>query len=142
MASPKLATNERTLLAGLQKSTHNVSVTASLHFIQPCSPVTAKSVPAGDGWLHEIELDGYRLQAAKDGLFTCCGVGANRLEARYLYLPNFEPRSDQLPRSGAFPFWRSDRRPIAPGECRDWRKVKTLAWREANRERWRLFECA
>jgi bifunctional non-homologous end joining protein LigD len=26
------------------------------------------------------------------------------------------------------------------GECRDWRKVKTLAWREANRERWRLFE--
>src|SRR5262249_52082343 len=26
------------------------------------------------------------------------------------------------------------------GECRDWRKVKTLAWREANKERWRLFE--
>jgi hypothetical protein len=26
------------------------------------------------------------------------------------------------------------------GECRDWRKVKTVAWREANRERWRLFE--
>jgi hypothetical protein len=25
------------------------------------------------------------------------------------------------------------------GECRDWRKVKALAWREANRERWRLF---
>jgi hypothetical protein len=23
--------------------------------------------------------------------------------------------------------------------CRDWRKVKTTAWREANRERWRLF---
>jgi len=23
---------------------------------------------------------------------------------------------------------------------RDWRKVKTTAWREANRERWRLFE--
>ena len=26
------------------------------------------------------------------------------------------------------------------GECRDWLKVKTLAWRETNRERWRLFE--
>jgi hypothetical protein len=26
------------------------------------------------------------------------------------------------------------------GECKDWRKVKTVAWREANRERWRLFE--
>jgi len=26
------------------------------------------------------------------------------------------------------------------GACRGWRKVKTTAWREANRERWRLFE--
>jgi len=26
------------------------------------------------------------------------------------------------------------------GECRDWRKFKTAAWRGANRERWRLFE--
>jgi ATP-dependent DNA ligase len=33
--------------------------------------------------------------------------------------------------------------PYRSGECRDWRKVKTTAWREANRdqERWRLFEC-
>ena len=29
--------------------------------------MTAKSVPAGDGWLHEPKLDGYRLQVAKDG---------------------------------------------------------------------------
>ena len=28
------------------------------------------------------------------------------------------------------------------GDCRDWRKVKTTAWREANRERWRMFERA
>jgi ATP-dependent DNA ligase len=26
------------------------------------------------------------------------------------------------------------------GACRGWRKVKTKAWRDANRERWRLFE--
>ena len=26
------------------------------------------------------------------------------------------------------------------GACRAWRKVKTMAWREANRERWRLLE--
>ena len=32
--------------------------------------------------------------------------------------------------------------PYRSWECRDWRKVKTLAWREANRERWRLFERA
>ena len=30
--------------------------------------------------------------------------------------------------------------PYKSGECRDWRKVKTATWREANRERWRLFE--
>jgi bifunctional non-homologous end joining protein LigD len=30
--------------------------------------------------------------------------------------------------------------PYRSGACRDWRKVKTVAWREANRERWRLFE--
>jgi bifunctional non-homologous end joining protein LigD len=30
--------------------------------------------------------------------------------------------------------------PYRSGACRGWRKVKTIAWREANRERWRLFE--
>jgi ATP-dependent DNA ligase len=29
--------------------------------------------------------------------------------------------------------------PYRSGECRDWRKVKTATWREANRERWRVF---
>jgi ATP-dependent DNA ligase len=32
-------------------------------FIQPCSPVLAKSVPAGDDWQHEIKFDGFRVQA-------------------------------------------------------------------------------
>jgi ATP-dependent DNA ligase len=32
--------------------------------------------------------------------------------------------------------------PYRSGQCRGWRKVKTVAWREANRERWRLFERA
>jgi len=32
--------------------------------------------------------------------------------------------------------------PYRSGECRDWRKVKMQVWREANRERWRLFEKA
>jgi len=27
--------------------------------------------------------------------------------------------------------------PYRSGKCRDWRKFKTVAWREANRERWR-----
>jgi bifunctional non-homologous end joining protein LigD len=32
--------------------------------------------------------------------------------------------------------------PYRSGQCRGWRKVKTVAWREANRDRWRLFERA
>ena len=39
----------------------------AFRFIQPCNPVTAKSVPAGDGWLHEVKFDGYRVQAHKVG---------------------------------------------------------------------------
>jgi len=30
--------------------------------------------------------------------------------------------------------------PYRSGECRDWRKVKMLEWREANKKRWRLSE--
>jgi len=30
--------------------------------------------------------------------------------------------------------------PYRSGDCRDWRKVMTATWREANWERWRLFE--
>ena len=36
-------------------------------FIPPCSPVTAKSVPTGPEWLHEVKFDGYRVQAHKVG---------------------------------------------------------------------------
>jgi ATP-dependent DNA ligase len=30
--------------------------------------------------------------------------------------------------------------PYRSGECRDWRKVKTIAWLKASWERWWLFE--
>jgi ATP-dependent DNA ligase len=36
-------------------------------FIQPCSPIRTKEVPAGEGWLHEVKFDGYRVQAHKIG---------------------------------------------------------------------------
>jgi bifunctional non-homologous end joining protein LigD len=39
----------------------------SIRFIQPCSPVTAKTVLAGDHWQHEIKFDGFRIQAHKLG---------------------------------------------------------------------------
>ena len=41
-------------------------VSVSLVFIRPCSPTMAKTVPAGDAWLHECKLDGYRPQIVKE----------------------------------------------------------------------------
>jgi bifunctional non-homologous end joining protein LigD len=36
-------------------------------YIEPCSPVLAKTVPAGDDWQHEIKFDGLRVQIHKLG---------------------------------------------------------------------------
>ena len=36
-------------------------------FIVPCQPIIARTVPTGDGWLHELKHDGYRIVAFKDG---------------------------------------------------------------------------
>ena len=48
-------------LASLPKSTYNLGV--FFKYIQPCSPILAKSVPVGDNWQHEIKFDGFRVQA-------------------------------------------------------------------------------
>ena len=36
-------------------------------FIVPCQPTLASKVPAGDGWIHELKHDGFRILAFKDG---------------------------------------------------------------------------
>src|SRR4051795_8280800 len=36
-------------------------------YIVPCQPILARAVPAGDGWLHELKHDGYRIIAYKHG---------------------------------------------------------------------------
>jgi bifunctional non-homologous end joining protein LigD len=36
-------------------------------FIPPELALQSETPPAGDGWLHELKLDGYRIQARKDG---------------------------------------------------------------------------
>jgi hypothetical protein len=35
-------------------------------FIEPCLPSPADHLPSGDGWIHEIKHDGYRLMARRD----------------------------------------------------------------------------
>jgi len=206
---------------------------SAFRFIQPCTPVTAKSVPVGDDWLHEPKLDGYRLQIAKHGrvmrLYSRRGHDwSKRLSALTGALRGIPAHSAVVDAELCFPgpdgapdFFRllkaafgnqgrelvvyafdllhlngqdlrpqplierrqllerllkrakvpglhlldayedgqklleaaeqhglegvvSKRRdaPYHSGECRDWVKVKTMAWREANRERWRLFDKA
>ena len=36
-------------------------------FIEPCLPTSAKRLPSGDGWPHEIKHGGFRCIARKDG---------------------------------------------------------------------------
>src|SRR3974377_583450 len=35
-------------------------------FIWPCLPISAPQAPSGEGWLHEIKHDGFRVIARKD----------------------------------------------------------------------------
>ena len=43
----------------------------AFRLIQPCNRVTAKNAPAGDAWIHEPKLDGYRLQVVKIRASLC-----------------------------------------------------------------------
>ena len=36
-------------------------------FIVPCLPTKTDELPSGDGWLHEIKHDGFRIIARKNG---------------------------------------------------------------------------
>ena len=198
-------------------------------FIEPCSPVVAKSVPAGDDWQHEIKFDGFRVQAHIIGkTVELYNRNGHRFGQRY---PQLVDMLGELPTRSAIidgeivasnvrgmpDFWRlfrksperaeihvwafdllalngkdirkwsqearqgrlqalltrfdcpavlcsepfndglallrvaekhglegvvSKRRdaPYRSGKFGGWRKIKTAAWREANRERWRSFE--
>jgi len=203
-------------------------MTPAFRFIQPCS-LTAKNVPAGNDWVHEVKFDGYRVQAHKVGsrviLFSRNGHHfterfpsvaqlLHELPAKAAVLdgevvasdanghPNFARLHVLWTRPGAIHLWAFDllafngrdlrlqplvkrqarlqallerfgcpavsmsepfedglallrvaeqrglegvlskRRdaPYRSGECRDWRKVKTVTWCAANKERRRLFE--
>ena len=35
-------------------------------FIEPCLPSPAERPPSGNGWLHEIKHDGFRIMARRD----------------------------------------------------------------------------
>jgi bifunctional non-homologous end joining protein LigD len=207
----------------------HLKAVSEFRFIPPCSPIPAKTVPTGDGWVHEVKFDGYRVQAHKIGSrvvvfsrnghdfterFPFIAQLLNELPVKAAVLdgevvasdadgrPNFARLHVRWTRPGTLHLWAFDllalngqdwrpqplvkrqdhlqgllarfgcpaislseafkdglallraaearglegivskRRdaPYRSGECRDWRKVKTNAWREAKRERRRLFE--
>jgi bifunctional non-homologous end joining protein LigD len=197
-------------------------------FIKPCLPSTRTTFPTGDGWLHEVKFDGWRLQLHKqaknvrlyskrgsdftkrfpeiadalralpvgnailDSEIVACnqdriplfelmhqtGSDAhrfvwifdvlalegedlrprplierkNRLEQLFAglssphlgYSESFSDpiallkAADRLGLEGIVSKRRNA--PYRSGPSRDWIKTKTAAWRQTNRERWRLFE--
>jgi hypothetical protein len=88
---------------------------ANVSFVSPATRATERLVLKVQ-WPHEECM--YEAEALR----VLNGIGAIRLLAH-------DPARHAL---------------CANGACRarigDWRKVKTMPWREANRERWRLFE--
>jgi bifunctional non-homologous end joining protein LigD len=199
-----------------------------MFFLEPAQPKLRASPPVGDGWLHEVKFDGYRVQLHKtlssvslyskggynfqrkfrelaeavaelpvrscvvDGELTACDPSGvpdfralhfNRRDAvrcvwafdlLYLNGKDLRPlplvdRKVRLGRlvskvrgtwlcyaetftNGATLLKAADRMglegivskkaaaPYRSGSKCDWIKVKCPSWREANKERWRLFE--
>jgi bifunctional non-homologous end joining protein LigD len=53
-------------------------------FIQPCRPTVAKAPPRGEGWVHELKHDGYRLQIhVRNGRVKLYTMNAADWTARY-----------------------------------------------------------
>jgi bifunctional non-homologous end joining protein LigD len=118
-------------------------------FIQPCTPVPAKAVPAGDGWVHEVKFDGYRVQAHKAGsrvvLFSRNGHDfTDRFPSAVLDgevvasdadgHPNFA-RLPRWTRPGTIHLWAFDLLALNGRDPRPQPLVKRQAWLQALLER-------
>jgi bifunctional non-homologous end joining protein LigD len=69
---------EPTLEVDLSRELSNLPKESQPTFLSPQLAQEAESPPSSDGWLHELKLDGYRIQARKSGakvqLFTRKGL--------------------------------------------------------------------
>ncbi len=54
-------------VSAFEKSLNKLPKELQPEFVTPQLALQAISPPAGEGWLHELKLDGYRMQARKDG---------------------------------------------------------------------------
>jgi bifunctional non-homologous end joining protein LigD len=55
------------LVDALRVATYPAAMPLPRGFVPPCLPTKAPQPPSGDGWLHEIKHDGFRVIARKDG---------------------------------------------------------------------------
>jgi hypothetical protein len=60
------STSSGQMLAAARDAITVSAVPPVFSFVRPCNTTAAKSVPAGDAWLHERKLDGFRLQVIKE----------------------------------------------------------------------------
>ena len=62
------ATKKRAMtVSAFEKSLRELPKESQPEFVTPQLALQSISPPAGEGWLHELKLDGYRMQARKDG---------------------------------------------------------------------------
>src|SRR5215468_8196640 len=103
-----------------------------LRFIQPCSPVLANAVPAGDDWQREIKFDGFRVQIHKLGseveLFSRNGSRFSRRFPRLVSVLREIPARSAIidgeivasDATGMPDFWRLFLRSAKPAELHVW----------------------
>jgi bifunctional non-homologous end joining protein LigD len=120
-----------------------------LQFIQPCSPVLAKTVPAGDDWQHEIKFDGFRVQIHKLGneveLFSRSGSRFSRRLPRLVSVLREIPARSAIidgeivaNDAGGMPdFWPLFLRSAKPAELHVW-AFDLLALNRKDLRKWSL----
>jgi bifunctional non-homologous end joining protein LigD len=64
---PEFVKKRSMSVSAFEKSLSKLPKEHQPDFIPPQLALQAISPPAGEGWLHELKLDGYRMQARKDG---------------------------------------------------------------------------
>jgi bifunctional non-homologous end joining protein LigD len=104
----------------------------AFRFITPCSAVSAKAVPTGADWLHEVKFDGYRCQIHKVGkdvaIFSRNGHDFTSRFADMAYLMRDLPAKTAIldaelvasDRAGVPDFAELHRRTAAPGMLHMW----------------------
>jgi hypothetical protein len=87
-------------------------------FIKPCQPVLAAKVPSGDGWLHELKHDGFRIVACRN----TCRPRSGRRRVHKRQRAGSEATEARIKRRP----WATSRYKL--GRCLSWVNVKNPAY--------------